>query len=185
MPTSRPNPEHQRLEELLAEHGERVRLVMLRFRLPQHGIDPDEVEQQVRIRLWKALQRDRSGAFSASYIQRIVASTAIDAMRRARVRPSEPGSSEAEWSPERLDGNATGPDMVASDEERVRILARCMDELPQRRRLPISLHLEGHSFREVGLVIGVSEEAARKLVSRGLKTLRARLRELGVDVNVD
>ena len=183
MAPSGPNPDHQRLEALLAEHAERVRLVMLRYRLPQHGIDPDEIEQQVRIRLWKAIQRDRSGAFTASYIQRIVASTAIDAMRRARVRPSEPGAEDDEQGMDRLDADMPRPDDTASDDQRVRILARCMDELPSRRRLPISLHLEGHTFREIGDMIEVSEEAARKLVSRGMKTLRARLQELGVDVD--
>lgn len=175
--------DHERLEALLDEHAERVRLVMLRYRLPQHGIDPDEIEQQVRIRLWKAVERDRSGAFGASYIQRIVASVAIDAMRRARVRPSEPGAEDDELGMDRLDADSAQPDETASDEERVQILARCMDELPSRRRLPISLHLEGHSFREIGEMIEVSEEAARKLVSRGMKTLRAKLIELGVDVD--
>lgn len=183
MAPSGTNPDHQRLEALLVEHAERVRLVMLRYRLPQHGIDPQEIEQQVRIRLWKAIQRDRSGAFGASYIQRIVASTVIDAMRRARVRPSEAGSEDDEQGIDRLDADTAQPDTTASDDERVRILARCMDELPSRRRLPISLHLEGHTFREIGEMIEVSEEAARKLVSRGMQTLRARLKELGVDVN--
>lgn len=183
MTPSGPNPDHQRLEALLSEHAERVRLVMLRYRLPQHGIDPQEIEQQVRIRLWKAIQRDRSGAFGASYIQRIVASVAIDAMRRARVRPSEPGPEDDERGMDRLDADTAQPDATASDDQRVRILARCMDELPSRRRLPISLHLEGHTFREIGEMIEVSEEAARKLVSRGMKTLRARLKELGVDVD--
>lgn len=179
------NSDHERLEQLLTEHAERVRVVMLRYRLPQRGIDPDEIEQQVRIRLWKAIQRDRSGAFSASYIQRIVASVAIDAMRRARVRPSEPGAEDDDLGMDRLDADTAQPDATASDDERVRILARCLNELPSRRRLPISLHLEGHTFREIGAMIEVSEEAARKLVSRGMKTLRARLRELGVDARED
>lgn len=180
-----PDCDQERLEALLHEHAERVRLVMLRYRLRQHGIDPDEVEQQVRIRLWKAIRRDRSGKFGASYIQRIVASVAIDAMRRAKVRPSEPGRTDDELDLERPETRTAQPDITASDDQRVAILARCLDELPSRRRLPISLHLEGYSFREVGDTVGTSEEAARKLVSRGLKTLRARLRELGVDVDDD
>lgn len=175
--------DQQRLQQLLDEHAERVRLVMLRFRLPQHGIDPVEVEQQVRIRLWKAVQRDRSGEFGASYIQRIVASTAIDAMRRAKVRPSEPGVTDEELDLDRLDSAAAAPDRAASDEQRLRILAQCMEEMPARRRLAVSLRLQGHSFREVGEMTETSEEAARKLVSRGLKLLRERLRELGVEVD--
>lgn len=179
-----PIADHERLEQLLREHASRVRFLLLRHRLPQHGIDPDEIEQQVRIRLWKAIQRDRSGAFGASYIQRIVASTVIDALRRAKVRPSEPGSEEDQALEGLYDEDAQ-PEHAASDDERLEILARCLDEIPSRRRLPINLHLQGYTFREIGEEIDLSEEASRKLVSRGMQALRQRLRELGVETRED
>jgi RNA polymerase sigma-70 factor (ECF subfamily) len=181
MPPSSP-PEHRRLEQLLLDHAARVKKLLLRHGLERHGIDPEEIEQEVRIRLWRAIERDRSGIFGASYVQRIVASTVIDALRRAKVRPSEPGADEDQGL-ERLLDAAPRPEHRASDDERVRILGRCLAEIPARRRLPITLHLEGFGFREIGDRIGLSEEAARKLVSRGMADLRARLRECGVDTN--
>lgn len=181
MPSTTP-PDHRRLEQLLLEHAARVKKLLLRHGLERHGIDPDEIEQEVRIRLWRAIERDRSGAFGASYVQRIVASTVIDALRRARVRPSEPGVDE-DWGLETLQDNAPLPEHSASDDERVRILGRCLAGIPERRRLPITLHLEGFGFREIGDRFGLSEEAARKLVSRGMADLRRKLRECGVETS--
>lgn len=133
----------------------------------------------MRIRLWHALERDRSGAFHASYVQRVVASTVIDALRRAQVRAVEPLPEDDE-EPMDLGEGPVGPERSAGDVERMQGLQRCLAEIPERRRLPIALHLQGFSLQEVADLAGItSVEAARKLVSRGMEELKTRLRELG------
>jgi DNA-directed RNA polymerase specialized sigma24 family protein len=54
-----------------------------------------------------------------------------------------------------------------------------MAGLPLRRREAVALHLQGFSLREIGGAVGVSEEAARKLLDRGMQTLRERLAAQG------
>jgi len=168
-----------RLEALFRTYGAKVQALLMTYGLDKHGIDPADVEQEVRIRLWRALERDRSGAFHASYIQRVVASTVIDALRRAEVRAAEPLPDEDE-EPGQVGEAPIGPDRRAGDVERMQGLARCLAEIPERRRLPITLHLQGFQLQEIADLAGIpSAEAARKLVSRGLDELKVRLRELG------
>jgi len=174
------DPIHARLEELLAAYGARVRALLSTYGLDKHGVDPADVEQEVRIRLWHALERDRSGAFHASYVQRVVASTVIDALRRAQVRAAEPLPEEDDGSIE-LEVAQVAPDRRAGDLEHMQGLKRCLEEIPERRRLPIALHLQGFSLQEIADLAGIpSAEAARKLVSRGLEELKHRLRDLGL-----
>ena len=173
------DPAHARLEELFRTYGARVKGLLTTYRLDRHGVDPADVEQEVRIRLWRALERDRSGAFHASYVQRVVASTVIDALRRAEVRAAEPLPEDDD---EVIDFGepAVGPERSAGDAESMQGLERCLNEIPERRRLPITLHLQGFSLQEIADLAGIaSAEAARKLVSRGLEELKGRLRELG------
>jgi RNA polymerase sigma-70 factor (ECF subfamily) len=178
MPQSR-DPLHARLEELFVTYGARVKRLLLTYGLDKHGVDPADIEQEVRIRLWHAMERDRSGAFHASYVQRVVASTVIDALRRAQVRAVEPLPEEDEEVHDIGEG-PVGPERSAGDVERMQGLERCMAEIPERRRLPIALHLQGFSLQEIADLAGVSSvEAARKLVSRGLDELKTRLRDLG------
>lgn len=167
-----------RLEQVLSDFGSRLGVLMRGYRLDRHGIDPADVEQEVRIRLWKAISRDRSGAFHASYVQRVVATTVIDALRRAEVRATEP-LPEDDDEPGHWPESGISPEQSASDEERMSGLQRCLAEIPERRRLPITLHLQGYSLQEIADVVGTSAEAARKLVTRGLDGLKSRLRELG------
>src|SRR5678810_759010 len=79
----------QRLHQLLADYGAKVRALIEGHGLGQYGIDPADIEQEVRIRLWKALERDRNAAFHTSFIQRVVLTTVIDAIRAANARPVE------------------------------------------------------------------------------------------------
>lgn len=174
------DPVHARLEELFVAYGARVRRLLGTYGLDKHGIDPADVEQEVRIRLWHAIERDRSGAFHASYVQRVVATTVIDALRRAEVRAAEPLPEEDD---ERVDfgrDGPVGPDRSAGDSERMRGLKQCLEGLPERRRLAVELQLQGFSLQEIADLAGIaSVEAARKLVSRGMEELKSRLRELG------
>ncbi|MBZ0223523.1 MAG: sigma-70 family RNA polymerase sigma factor [Dokdonella sp.] len=174
------DPVHLRLEQLLTAFGARVKVLLSGYGLDKHGIDPADVEQEVRIRLWHALERDRSGAFHASYVQRVVASTVIDALRRAQVRAAEPLPDEDDGSVG-LEATQVAPDRRAGDLERMQGLKRCLDGIPERRRLPIALHLQGFSLQEIAELADIpSAEAARKLVSRGLEELKQRLRDLGL-----
>ena len=169
---------NRRYAAILDEFGVRLRrLVEIRCR---GALDPDDVEQEVRIRLWQALERDRNAPFSASYIQKAVVSAVIDAHRRAAVRATEPLPDAAGSDPEPL-VEPGRPDRSASADEELRLLAQAIDELPQRRQLPMRLHLQGFSLVEIARMTASSDEAVRKLVSRGLEELKARLRELGLN----
>ncbi len=172
------DPSHERLESLLADFGAKVRILIHTHGLAQYGIDPEDVEQEVRIRLWRAVERDRSAAFHASYIQRVVASSVIDALRRAQVRAAEPLPEDSDQG-DALPDETASPEQSTGDSQQVEALRRCLDALPERRRLPIALHLQGFALQEIADLVGTSAEAARKLVTRGLDELKQRLRDAG------
>ena len=158
------------LEDLLASYAGKVRSLIQGHHLDRHGIDPDDVEQAVRIRLWKTLDQDQPAGFCASFIQRVVLTTVIDAIRAARSRESEP-------LPENEDSVAfvaltASPEDVAMHTEEIRHASELISSLPGQRGDAVALHLEGFSFQEIGCRIRTSEEAARKLVRRGLERLR-------------
>ncbi len=168
-----------RLQQLLRDYGRKVRLLIDKHGLAQYGIDPADIEQEVRIRLWKALERDRNAAFHTSYIQRTVLSTVVDAIRAASSRHADPLPEEHSEGGFELVESSAGPERTAGSTQDFGAIAACMAELPERRRQAVALHLQGFSFREIGGFFGVSEEAARKLLDRGMETLRERLKTQG------
>jgi RNA polymerase sigma-70 factor (ECF subfamily) len=168
-----------RLHQLLADYGARVRGLIEGHGIAQYGIDAADIEQEVRIRLWRALERDRNAAFHASYIHRTVLSAVIDAVRAANARPAEALPDEESAASEALVAAGASPERLAGGAQDFSRVAACMAGLPLRRREAVALHLQGFSLREIGGAVGVSEEAARKLLDRGMQTLRERLAAQG------
>jgi len=169
-----------RLHRLLADYAVKVRVLIDGHGLGQYGIDPADVEQEVRIRLWKALERDRNAAFHTSYIQRVVLTTVIDAIRAASARPAEPLPDAVEEAGTAFMEPSAGPERNARASQNFDRIVACMAELPERRRRAVALHLQGFSLREIGEFSGTSEEAARKLLDRGMEILRERLATTGL-----
>ncbi len=169
------------LEVLLRRHTIRLRAVIERHCRRSANLDPDDIAQEVRIRLWRALQRDRNADFSASYIQRTVLSAVVDAVRRAPPRADsveEFGTSGPEAWPEGLVERG-GPEGDARSQAVARAMTAALETLPRQRRLAVSFTLQGFGAKECGELMGISGEAARKLAERGMALVREHLRERG------
>ena len=170
----------ERLKALLRDFGARLRTLVDHHCSSLPGVDADDVVQEVQIRLWRALERDRNAVLHASYIQKVVVSTVIDARRRVLARPGESlaGDDGAE-QPQALVVQV-GPERQARQAQRVALLAGCLERLPERRRAAVGLHLQGFVPQEIGGLMQVSAEAARKLVERGLEELKPMLHDVGL-----
>lgn len=171
----RRDPLEDQLRQLLERFGARIRVLIERSGLAEHGIDASDVEQEVRIRLWRALADDRIGHAPASYVQRVVLSVVVDALRRARDSEALPESEGCEPLTERR-----SPEDAACEAESLGHVQQALERLPERRRQTVRLHLLGFSFAEIGRMVGASPEAARKLVERGMAELKAVLQASGM-----
>src|SRR5688572_7860125 len=74
------------IASVLSRFGRMVKLSLRAHNLTRHGIDDEDVEQEVRIRLWTALEREPGKELPAAYVQKVVFSAVVDAVRRERVR---------------------------------------------------------------------------------------------------
>lgn len=169
------------LEVLLRRHAMRLRAIIERHCRSSAALDPDDIAQEVRIRLWRALQRDRNAALTASYLQRTVMSAVIDAVRRAPPAAEWVGTGEDPGQsvlPEAL-VERDGPETHASRDALTQALESALADLPKQRSLAVRLSLQGFTAKECGVMVGVSDEAARKLAERGLVRVRELLREQG------
>lgn len=169
-----------RLNQLLDKFTARVKAQIESNRLNQHGIEADDVVQEVRIRLWKALERDPNADFPASYIQKVVATAVVDSIRRAQVRAAEPLPDTEEGEAE-IPDRQPEPDHAAFDAQQVAGVAQCIAQLSPRRRRPLQLYLQGFQLQEIADLSGLTLDAARKLVYRGLDEVKERLRGLGIE----
>jgi RNA polymerase sigma factor (sigma-70 family) len=175
---------------ILEKYGAFLRQTITRVCPKDLGIQFDDIEQEARLRLWRAIDAEREINFHGSYIYRIVVSVTINAIRRAKSRREEQlrlaGDDEDEDAAEAQPIIPTAvaensPEAQAEREELLRKVAKAMARLPENRRLAVGLHLNGMTTNEIADLMGWSEPKARNLVYRGLKDLRGDLRSAGID----
>lgn len=68
-----------------------------------------------------------------------------------------------------------GPPEVLETKETGARVSAALEGLPSRQRLALTLQAEGASLKEVGGALGISEDAAAQLLSRGREAMRERL----------
>lgn len=177
-----------RWQSLVEQYAGLLRATISRVCPRQLGLQVEDIEQEARLKLWRALKSERTIESPASYVFKTAARATIDAIRRARARreeqlgpPAETGGSHG-W--EVVDPQAS-PERQA---ERALVLAKvreCLGRLNDDRRRALALHLQGFTTEEIGRLLGWTEPRARNLVYRGLKQLRDVLRGAGIDYALD
>lgn len=166
----------ERLRNLLDEYGHVLRWAIRRVAARSSALDPDDIEQEARLRVWRALRRRTTFKRPESYLYRVAVTTALDALRRLRTRREEPlPAAEESTAPADLAGDADCPEEAALRNEEIARVRRAIGDLGANRRRAVKLYLQGFNSAEIGRLRGWSEPKARNLVYRGLADLRARL----------
>jgi RNA polymerase sigma-70 factor (ECF subfamily) len=157
------------IERALARWGGIVRRAALRYGFD--GPDLAEIEQDLRIRLWRALERqgENPGGIGASYVQDAAMSATIDLLRRRRKEREQVSIDNV---PE-LQDRRGAPD----ERDMIAVLDSALERLPADRRVAVRLHLDGRNRDEIAALTGWSEARTRNLLYRGLGDLRACLAE--------
>jgi RNA polymerase sigma-70 factor (ECF subfamily) len=170
-------------EDVLREFGTLLRSLLRRSRPERYGIDLDDLEQEARIRLWKALSGESDVERPASYIYRVAASVTIDAVRRMRARREDVVDPSASGTVFDRPGPLPTPENALRRRELATTIADAVASLDTNRRLAVRLHLQGFTTTEIGRLLEWTEPKARNLVSRGMADLRTRLANEGIDVD--
>jgi RNA polymerase sigma-70 factor (ECF subfamily) len=141
-----------------------------------------EVEDLAQAATVRVLQRFGSGsptgaAPAARYLWRTAHSVVVDEIRRRSRRPTVPLAERPDAAElPAADGDAESALAVRRLGTAIR---DCLRRLAPSRRQAVSLHLVGHTLREISELLALGEKRVQNLVYRGLADLRSCLRSKG------
>lgn len=147
--------------------------------------ESEELDQDVRIRLWRVIAHGGGKIPSTMYCHRVVLSAAADLLRRRRCGRVvtrygiDPGALPAEYIVA-----DTGPDLVLERHELEGEIDGSVAMLSAPREMVVRLYLVGFDRLEIARLLGWSEPKVRNLLYRGLSDLRAVLTERGLSPGV-
>ena len=169
--------------------GQLVRLydqgvLRLALNLLKNPEDARDVYQETFLRVYRNLDSFRLDSSFQTWLYRIATNLCLDVLRRRRVRREQ--AAAAATTAERPDPVENLADDGAYGDPERRLLSKeldsrireALDELTPRERTVFQLrHYHGMRLKEIGQVLGTSEEAAKNCLFRVTQKMRARLED--------
>ena len=162
-----------------------IRQVIQRNLHRSDGIDLEDIEQEVRLRIWVFLKKGKKVENLPSYIKRVAYSTTIDELRKTMKQ-------RLSRHPEDMKRVFSGASLVASrgrdfspegrfDEGETRDTVWAMvDTLSDNRQRVLKLFLLGLSLEEIGVSLNWKIAKVRHFFYRGIDDLKQRIRSESV-----
>lgn len=156
-----------------------LRLAMNLLRSPE---DAQDVYQEAFLRVYRNLNHFRFDCSFHTWLYRIVTNLCLDHMRKRKVRKEEPAQMEGKDGPvdrmdtlqeSRAEGDPLRSMFAGELRERIR---QALSELSARERMVFELrHYQGLRLRNIGEILGTTEEAAKNCLFRATQKMRVAL----------
>jgi RNA polymerase sigma-70 factor, ECF subfamily len=165
-------------EQLVRAYDQSVlRLAMNLLRSPE---DARDVYQEAFLRVYRNLDSFRFDCSFHTWLYRIVTNICLDQLRKRKVRKEEPAVIETSEGPlDRME--AFEEEAAVADPERSmwnrqlkEKIESALEDLTPRERLVFELrHYQGLRLRNIGEVLGTTEEAAKNCLFRATQKMRS------------
>jgi len=168
-------------DKILTKYSNFIRANILKFNVPQKGIDPEDIYQEVRIKIWKLICSEKKIKNHALYIKKIINSSTIDFIRKSR---RDEGLIILEKG-RRISERKNKYSNIEKNDENERtfkeMLGIAIDSLIDTRKKAVKLYLLNLSLNEIAIVCNWSCDKARNLLYRGLSDLKKKLYNMGFE----
>ena len=170
-------------EQLVRAYDQSVlRLAMNLLRSPE---DARDVYQEAFLRVYRNLHTFRFDCSFHTWLYRIVTNICLDQLRKRKVRKEEPAVVEtSEGAIDRTEGfeevsASANPERVTWNRQLGQRIGDALEELTPRERMVFELrHYQGLRLRNIGEILGTSEEAAKNCFFRATQKMRTMLGDL-------
>jgi RNA polymerase sigma-70 factor (ECF subfamily) len=143
------------------------------------GRSSPPIVQNLLLKLFRShAKSDGNRTFSSVYLEKAACGAVVDEIRRA-CRRREDAMSEPEAA-DKLASASSGPERDSSSREIARGILACLNRLPERRKLAVTLYLYGCTVPEASTRLRWSLHRTESLVYRGLADLRHCLERRGL-----
>jgi RNA polymerase sigma factor (sigma-70 family) len=140
-------------------------------------IDLEDIEQEVRLKIWTFLKKGKKVDNLASYIKRVAYSTTIDELRKMmKQRPSgQPENLRRVFTGSRQiseRGSDFSPELRFEDTEMRESVRAMVGSLSESRKKVLELYLRGLTIDEISASLNWEKPRVRHLFYRGIDDLK-------------
>ena len=150
-------------------------LFRLALRITLNHAEAEDVVQETMIRVWN--RREQWGDIDSieAFTTTICRNLALDRQKRMDNQSLTLSTEEHDTADTSA---ASNPEQQAESSDRVALVKRLMNELPEKQRSCMQLRdIEGRSYKEIAQVLYISEQQVKVNIFRARQTIRQRYNE--------
>jgi RNA polymerase sigma-70 factor (ECF subfamily) len=166
-----------RTRAFLDEMSSSIRNILLAQFPEMTPQEKDDIDHEVKLKLWKKAASGKKIDNLRSYLWRVVYTTALDLLGERMIHLSLDKIEEASEKNGLAPQEILIPDLSLQSSERKMMIEKALDQLPERRRTVLRLHLAGNDIGQISSQLSWSESQVRHLLYRGLDDLRVKMKE--------
>ena len=170
-----------RIEKRLEKFSGLIRVTIKRTSSRINQEDIDDIEQEVKIKIWKELLKSEKKIYDLnSYICRVAYTTTCSIMKdfsKQKKMLATHDEEETKMSEQKDSWKIHTPDYHLEKQEIMEFIRKSVDSLINSRRQVVKLYLLGRNSIEIAEFFGWSEGKSRNLLYRGLADLKNILRK--------
>ncbi len=150
-------------------------LFRLALRITQNRAEAEDVVQETMIKVWN--RRDEWSQIDniEAFCMTICRNLALDKLRRLenQAQPLYDDIEPADTS------HAANPEEHAVDRDRLQVVRRLMDQLPEKQRSCMLLRdIEGKSYRDIAAILDLTEQQVKINIFRARQTVKQRFERI-------
>ena len=149
------------------------KLFRLALRITFDRAEAEDVVQDTMIRVWNKREEWTQFGSIEAYCLTVAKNLAIDRSQKKEAR-------NVELTPEmEEESEASGPYDQLINKERMSIIHRLINELPEKQRLIMQLRdIEGESYKEIAKILNLTEEQVKVNLFRARQKVKQRYLEI-------
>lgn len=166
------------LNTILEKFFQFIQIQIQKFDPQKNGLDPDDLAQEIRIKIWHILEDEKKIRNYSSYIKKVVNSTVIDQLRKAKRDDRIISHAKQKWIAEQETYYAKNNPYGKNHKQ---IVGKAVESLLKSRQRVVRLFLLNLSIEEIAGTLNWSKDKTRNLLYRGLADLKKKLKEESLD----
>jgi RNA polymerase sigma factor (sigma-70 family) len=164
-------------QELLERFTNFISARIQKYNPLHYGLDPDDIAQDIRFKIWKVHLSEKSISNYPAYIKKIVDTSVIDHLRKRRRDQRCHAFEKSQCVAEMELFYSKELSFRKSLEEQI---GEAVESLIDSRRQVVKLYLLNFNIREISLCLNWSPAKTRNLLYRGMSDLKRILREMDI-----
>lgn len=170
------------VKEIVEKFSSLIRYVISKNLHKTDQVDYEDIEQEVKIKIWSLLKKGKKVENLPSYIKKVAYTATVDELRKMRkqspIRKSDHlrdifSSTKSNNS----ENNNNLPEMLFEEKELKSSLIKLINSLGENRKQVLRLYLNGMSIEEICEFLAWDKTKVRHLLYRGINEIKEKIKD--------